>query len=103
MIYNENAIRARVLELSKFMTEKEKKILERTIEEARFIIYYDATLRETAEHFGKVTKSTVQIDVSVRLWHYFPELAKEVNKVLTVNADESLMRANAARRKKIKV
>lgn len=98
MTYNEKEIRDKVLKLSRFMSKREKKILNRTVEEAIFIIDKNATLRETAKHFGEVTKSTVQLDVSVRLWHYLPILAEQVSSVLLVNSEESLIRATAAKK-----
>ena len=98
MTYNEKEIRDRVLKLSRFMSRREKEILNRTIEEAIFIIDKNATLRETAKHFGKVAKSTVQVDVSVRLWYYFPKLAEQVSSVLFVNSEESLIRATVAKK-----
>ncbi|MBR1390524.1 MAG: sporulation transcriptional regulator SpoIIID [Lachnospiraceae bacterium] len=74
-------------------------IEERAIEIARYIIDNNATVRQTARQFG-ISKSTVHKDVTDRLMHINPSLAKEARKVLDVNKSERHIRGGMATREK---
>ena len=74
-------------------------IEERAIEVANFIIYSNATVRETARRFG-ISKSTVHKDVTERLVKINPKLANEARKVLEVNKSERHIRGGLATREK---
>ena len=74
-------------------------IEERAINIANYIIYYNATVRQTAKEFG-VSKSTVHKDVTDRLMQINPALAKQARKVLDVNKSERHIRGGLATREK---
>ncbi|MGN0342582.1 MAG: sporulation transcriptional regulator SpoIIID [Roseburia sp.] len=74
-------------------------IEERAVEIARYIIENNATVRQTAKQFG-ISKSTVHKDVTDRLLHINPSLAKEARKVLDVNKSERHIRGGMATREK---
>lgn len=74
-------------------------IEERATEIARYIIDNNATVRQTARQFG-ISKSTVHKDVTDRLMHINPSLAKEARKVLDVNKSERHIRGGMATREK---
>lgn len=74
-------------------------IEERAIEIANYIIENNATVRQTAKAFG-ISKSTVHKDVTDRLVHVNPMLAKEARKVLNVNKAERHIRGGMATREK---
>ena len=74
-------------------------IEERAVEIAKYIIDNNATVRQTAKHFG-ISKSTVHKDVTERLSQVNPTLAREARKVLDVNKSERHIRGGLATREK---
>ena len=74
-------------------------IEERAVEAAKFIITYNATVRETAKKFG-ISKSTVHKDVTERLEKINPKLANEARKVLELNKAERHLRGGLATKEK---
>lgn len=76
-------------------------ILQRVLAEADHIIRTGDTVRGTAKVFG-VSKTTVHIDMTMRLPRIHSQKAKEVNKVLEFNFNEKHIRGGTARREKCK-
>ena len=74
-------------------------IEERAIELACFIIEHKSTVRAAAKKFG-ISKSTVHKDVTERLSHINPELAKHVREVLDENKAERHIRGGQATKAK---
>ena len=74
-------------------------IEERAISIANYIIEHGTTVRQTAKDFG-VSKSTVHKDVTQRLSHVQPSLAKEVRAVLDLNKSERHIRGGMATKEK---
>lgn len=74
-------------------------IEERAIEIANYIIESNATVRQTAKMFG-ISKSTVHKDISERLIHINPMLAKDAKKVLEKNKAERHIRGGMATKQK---
>ena len=74
-------------------------IEERAISIANYIIEHGTTVRQTAKDFG-VSKSTVHKDVTERLEHIKPNLAKEVRRVLDLNKSERHIRGGMATKEK---
>ena len=74
-------------------------IEERAISIANYIIDSNATVRQTAKAFG-VSKSTVHKDVTDRLVHINPTLAKQARQVLDVNKSERHIRGGMATKEK---
>lgn len=72
---------------------------ERVIDTAFYILENDCTVREAAKHFG-VGKSTVHVDVTVRLRALDTPLYRKVKKVLDKNKSERHLRGGAATKKK---
>ena len=70
-------------------------IEERVLLVANYIVENGATVRETARTY-KVSKSTVHKDVSERLLHIHPALAREVRRVLDINKAERHLRGGEA-------
>ena len=66
---------------------------------AGYLIDNDATVRQTAAHFG-ISKSTVHKDVSERLRHLNPKLYSEVQAVLKKNKQERHIRGGIATKEK---
>lgn len=64
-----------------------------------YILEHKATVRAAAGHFG-ISKSTVHKDVSERLPHIRPELAKEVHAILIRNKEERHIRGGLATKRK---
>ena len=64
-----------------------------------YIIEAGATVRQAAKKFG-ISKSTVHKDVTERLEHIRPSLAKEVRAVLDVNKSERHIRGGMATKRK---
>ena len=69
--------------------------------EADHIIRTGDTVRGTAKVFG-VSKTTVHIDMTMRLPRIHSRKAKEVNKVLEFNFNEKHIRGGTALREKCK-
>ena len=77
------------------MGKKAEQIEQRVIEEAKYIIDSNQTVRQTAEVF-KVSKSTVHKDVAIRLKYIDLKLYDEVKQVLKTNGDEKYRRGGKA-------
>lgn len=75
------------------------KIRQRVLEEAKFVIANNATVRETASKFN-VGKSTTHIDITTRLMAIDKKIASEVRKVLKQNRDEAPLRGGEATKRK---
>lgn len=80
------------------MIEK-KKIEERSINLAHYIIESKDTVRGAARKFG-ISKSTVHKDVTERLEKINPMLAKEVREILDENKAERHIRGGMATKMK---
>lgn len=74
-------------------------IEERAINLANYIIEANATVRQTAKQFG-ISKSTVHKDISERLIHVNPNLAREVRVILEQNKAERHIRGGMATKEK---
>ncbi len=74
-------------------------IKERIIEEARYIVETNATVRKTAKVFLS-SKSTIHKDVTVRLKEIDKTLYEQVKKVLKKNLAERHIRGGIATRNK---
>lgn len=73
-------------------------IKERILEEARYIVESEATVRQAAKTFAS-SKSTVHKDVTERLREIDKELFEEVRKVLEFNLSERHIRRNGDKTK----
>ena len=69
----------------------------RTIQEAKYIVKNNATVRSTAKIFG-VSKSTVHKDCAIRLRHLDRALYEKVKKILDLNLAERHIRGGNATR-----
>lgn len=76
-----------------------KYIKERIIEEGRYMVEHNATVRQTAKVF-RISKSSVHKDVSERLKKVDKTLYKNVQKVLSVNLAERHIRGGLATKNK---
>lgn len=74
-------------------------IEERAVEIANYIIKSNATVRQTAKRFG-ISKSTVHKDITDRVEHINPQLAKKVRNVLEVNKAQRHIRGGMATKNK---
>lgn len=74
-------------------------IEERAIEVGLFVAEHGATVRQTAQHFG-ISKSTVHKDITTRLIHIQPELARRAQAVLQINKAERHIRGGQATKEK---
>ena len=74
-------------------------LIERIIEEARYIIQTGATVRETAKVFH-YSKSTVHKDVTERLYEINRVLHNKTKKVLEKNLAERHIRGGEATKRK---
>ena len=74
-------------------------LIERIIEEARYIIQTGATVRETAKVFH-YSKSTVHKDVTERLYEINRVLHRKTKKVLEKNLAERHIRGGEATKRK---
>ncbi len=74
-------------------------LIERIIEEARYIIQTGATVRETAKVFH-YSKSTVHKDVTERLYEINRVLHNKTKKVLEKNLSERHIRGGEATKRK---
>lgn len=72
---------------------------QRACDLAVYMIENNATIRETAKHFG-ISKSTVHKDLSERLPHCNRALSDAVRQVLTVNLRERHLRGGMATKNK---
>lgn len=76
-----------------------EEITKRVLEEARYIIETNKTIRETAKIF-KVSKSTVHKDLKERLAHINIELSNKIEKILKYHIDIRHIRGGESTRKK---
>lgn len=74
-------------------------IEERTLEEAKYIMETEQTIRKTAQVFG-LSKSTVHHDMSKRLKSVNGVMYEEVKKVLDKNFAEKHLRGGDATKRK---
>lgn len=78
-------------------------IKNRALNEAHHIISNKSTVRATAHQFG-VSKSTVHLDVTIRLSRINPSLYKKVQKVLNYNESvRHIHGGNATKEKYLKM
>ena len=73
----------------------------RAVELGRYIVKNRATVRSTAEVFG-ISKSTVHMDVTQKLEHEDPGLARQVREVLEDNKAQRHIRGGMATKEKYK-
>jgi putative DeoR family transcriptional regulator (stage III sporulation protein D) len=71
----------------------------RTVQFAKYIIENNATVRETAKHFG-ISKSTVHKDIVERLQQVKPSMVNETMKVLMKNKTERHIRGGMSTKQK---
>ena len=74
-------------------------IEERAIEVGQYVVEHGATVRQTAQNFG-ISKSTVHKDITTRLIHIRPELARRAQAVLQINKAERHIRGGQATKEK---
>lgn len=74
-------------------------IEERVLELAKYITDNNSTVRSTARVFN-VSKSTVHKDITERLMHINPGLARSVHKILEENKAERHIRGGMATKEK---
>ena len=74
-------------------------IEERAVEVANYIIKSNATVRQTAKQFG-ISKSTVHKDITDRVEHINPQLARRVRSVLEINKAQRYIRGGMATKNK---
>ena len=74
-------------------------IEERAIQIGLFVVENGATVRQTARRFG-ISKSTVHKDITTRLIHVQPELARQAQAVLQINKAERHIRGGQATKEK---
>lgn len=74
-------------------------IKDRTLEEARFFIDHNSTVRATAKAFN-VSKTTIHKDLTQRLPYFSPILYDKVLEIISKNTEERAFRgAQAVKRK----
>lgn len=76
-----------------------KSIYDRVIEESKYIINTNKTIREVAEVFG-VSKSTVHNDVRKRLFEIDMEMYRKVSSVLEYHIDIKHIRGGESTKRK---
>lgn len=76
-------------------------IKDRTLEEARFFINHNSTVRATAKAFN-VSKTTIHKDLTQRLPYFLPILYEEVLEIISKNTKERALRGGEATKKKYK-
>ncbi len=76
-------------------------ISKRVLEEAKYIIKTNQTIRETAKYF-KVSKSTVHKDLQERLKKINTYLSEQVNEILKYHTNIRHIRGGESTRKKYK-
>ena len=74
-------------------------IEERAIQIGLYVVETGATGRQTARRFG-ISKSTVHKDITTRLAHVQPELARQARAVLQINKAERHIRGGQATKEK---
>lgn len=76
-----------------------KKIYNRVIEESKYIVDTNKTIREVADVF-EVSKSTVHKDVRDRLWLIDKNLYDEVSSILEYHIDIKHIRGGESTKRK---
>lgn len=76
-----------------------KDIFDRVINESRYIISTDSTIRETADIFG-VSKSTVHKDIRDRLLTIDKNLYEKVSSILEYHIDIKHIRGGESTKRK---
>lgn len=76
-----------------------KNIFDRVINESKYIISTNSTIRKTAEVFG-VSKSTVHKDVRERLLEVDKNLYKKVSSILEYHIDIKHIRGGESTKRK---
>ena len=76
-----------------------KRIVNRVIEEGKYIIDTDKTVREMASVFG-VSKSTVHKDLKERLLELDNSMYKKVSKILKYHTDVRHIRGGVSTKRK---
>ena len=74
-------------------------IEERAIQIGLYVVENGATVRQTARRFG-ISKSTVHKDITTRLAHVQPELARQARAVLQINKAARPIRGGQATKEK---
>ena len=77
------------------MNKKRKDIERRILEEARFFIDNNSTVRKTANAFG-LSKSTIYLDLAKKLPNYSHPLSVKVYAILNKNKEERALRGGNA-------
>lgn len=72
---------------------------QRILDEAKYILQHNATVRKTAKAF-LVGKSTVHKDVTVKLYYLDANLYRKVKAVLKTNLEERHIRGGLATKKR---
>lgn len=83
------------------MHDTTENVAERAEEIARYMVEKGATIRDCAKVFA-VSKSTVFVDLTIRLPSYNSELAKQANAVMQKNKAEMRIRGSRAFSEKCK-
>lgn len=76
-----------------------KKIYDRVVEESKYIVDTNKTIREVADVF-EVSKSTVHKDVRDRLWLIDKNLYDEVSSILEYHIDIKHIRGGESTKRK---
>lgn len=79
--------------------EVSKYIEKRVLSVTDYIIENKATIREAAKVFG-VSKATIQMDITIRIYELNPQKASEVEKVILSNKIQRHLRGGEATRRK---
>lgn len=76
-------------------------IEDRVLSVASYILATHSTIREVADYF-KVSKSTIELDASVRLFRLNKQLYTEVRQVIEYNKEQRSLRGGESTRRKYK-
>lgn len=76
-----------------------KKIYDRVVEESKYIVDTNKTIREVADVF-EVSKSTVHKDIRDRLWLIDKNLYDEVSSILEYHIDIKHIRGGESTKRK---
>jgi putative DeoR family transcriptional regulator (stage III sporulation protein D) len=77
-------------------------IWRRVLEVSQYMLHNRTTVRDAAKAYG-ISKSTVHKDVTERLPHLNPALARQVRNVLEANKAERHLRGGEATRRKYRL
>lgn len=80
-------------------TDMQKRIQERTINEALYMLEHRTTVRDTAKHFN-VSKSCTFVDLKKRLKTFNIELYYEIEDMLLINKATRHIRGGESTRKR---